>query len=59
METLLVHEDVCAAFLPKLATGLAGKEDVHYKADASWNCFGSALVFANIAHMYICLDTYE
>ncbi|CAE7289994.1 pro1 [Symbiodinium pilosum] len=33
METLLVHQDVCANFLPKLAAALAGKEDVRYKAD--------------------------
>ncbi|CAE7862319.1 proA [Symbiodinium necroappetens] len=33
METLLVHEDVCASFLPKLAVALEAKDDVHYKAD--------------------------
>ncbi|CAE7636494.1 pro1 [Symbiodinium sp. CCMP2592] len=35
METLLVHEDVVQSFLPKLAAALEGKEDVHYKADAT------------------------
>ncbi|CAE7217176.1 proA, partial [Symbiodinium necroappetens] len=35
METLLVHEDVCTSFLPKLAAALEGKDDVHYKADAT------------------------
>lgn len=32
METLLVHEEVCKEFLPKLADALASKEDVRYKA---------------------------
>ncbi|CAK9052867.1 unnamed protein product, partial [Durusdinium trenchii] len=31
METLLVHEEVCKEFLPKLADALASKEDVRYK----------------------------
>eukprot|EP00439_Symbiodinium_sp_Y106_P068333 s1013_g11.t1 len=35
METLLVHEDVCASFLPKLAAALKATDDVHYKADAT------------------------